>query len=421
MIERNEEQLSAQRVFLVGVDTGEYDAETSIRELEELAESAGAVCVGSAIQKRAGYDSATCIGEGKLKEISDFCHNQQVDLLIFDLELSATHLRNIEKTADLPVIDRNMLILDIFAQHAVTSEGKLQVELAQQKYILPRLSGLGQSLSRLGGGIGTRGPGESQLETDRRHIRRRISALEQRLREVEKRRGITRRQREKNQVPVVAIVGYTNAGKSTLLNSLTNAGVLEEDKLFATLDPTARALHLPSGKKILLVDTVGFIRRLPHLLIEAFKSTLEEAVYADTVLVLCDVTQEDVEEKLEVTRSLLAELGAGEKPAITVYNKCDLAPQAGKNTPQRIYISAKTGWGVDALLEAIDQSLESTVKRERLLLPYSQGGWEQRIAAKGKIHQKEYTPEGILLEADIDVTLYKALSPYFLPPEENPQ
>ena len=406
------QEREAQRVFLVGVDTGEYDAALSIRELEELAESAGAVCVGNAIQKREHYDSATCVGEGKLMEIREFCQAEDVELLIFDLELSATHLRNIEKLSGLPVIDRNMLILDIFAQHAVTSEGKLQVELAQQKYILPRLSGLGQSLSRLGGGIGTRGPGESQLETDRRHIRRRITALEGKLKEVEQRRAVTRRQREKNNVPVVAIVGYTNAGKSTLLNALTDAGVLEENKLFATLDPTARALRLPSGKKILLVDPVGFIRRLPHQLVEAFKSTLEVAVYADTVLILCDITDDDADEKLEVTRSLLKELGAGDKPTLLAYNKCDLAPQVGNNSAQRVYLSAKTGMGFDALLAAVEESLACTVKRERLLLPYSEGGWERRIADKGQIYSKEYTEEGILLDADVDVTIYKALSGY---------
>ena len=279
MIENHHDE--PQKVVLAAVDTGEYDVQVSLDELEELAETAGAVTVAKVFQKRPSFDPATCMGEGRLEELAQFCKANDVEMVIFDHELSPAQINNVEKVCGVPVVDRTMLILDIFAQRAVTAEGKLQVELAQLKYRLPRLTGMGTELSRLGGGIGTRGPGESKLETDRRHIRRRISALQEQLEQLEKRRGLLRARRKKDGVTTIAIVGYTNVGKSTLLNALTDAGVLAEDKLFATLDPTSRALMLPDGRQVMLIDTVGLVRRLPHQLVEAFKSTLEEAVGAD--------------------------------------------------------------------------------------------------------------------------------------------
>ncbi|WP_343281934.1 GTPase HflX, partial [Ligaoa zhengdingensis] len=283
-----ENKQDPQRALLVSVDAGEFDAETSLAELEELADTAGAEVVAKVCQRRPEYDTATLIGSGRLDEIRQFAGENEVDLLIFDHELTASQIRNISDATGVDVIDRTMLILDIFAQRARTSEGRVQVELAQLRYRLPRLGGQGHALSRLGGGIGTRGPGESKLESDRRHIRRRIQALEEQLAELERRRGRQRARRRKDGVPTVAIVGYTNVGKSTLLNALTDAGVLAEDKLFATLDPTARALTLPDGRTVMLVDTVGLVRRLPHHLVEAFHSTLEEAAEADLLLNVCD-------------------------------------------------------------------------------------------------------------------------------------
>ena len=279
-----ENEIKKEYALLVSVDTGEFDAEVSINELEELAHTAGAEVVGKVIQKKEAPEKATFVGVGKLAEIIAFCEAQEVDLLIFDSELSPSQQRNLEKLTNVRVIDRTMLILDIFAARARTSEGKLQVELAQLKYSLPRLAGQGIALSRLGGGIGTRGPGETKLESDKRHIRRRIDKLQEELKALEKRRNQMRKRREKDGVQTVAIVGYTNAGKSTLMNALTNAGVLAENKLFATLDPTSRGLTLPDGRQVMLVDTVGLIRRLPHKLVEAFKSTLEEAAEATVIL-----------------------------------------------------------------------------------------------------------------------------------------
>ena len=281
-----ENEIKKEYALLVSVDTGEFDAEVSINELEELAHTAGAEVVGKVIQKKEAPEKATFVGVGKLAEIIAFCETQEVDLLIFDSELSPSQQRNLEKLTKVRVIDRTMLILDIFAARARTSEGKLQVELAQLKYSLPRLAGQGIALSRLGGGVGTRGPGETKLESDKRHIRRRIDKLQEELKALEKRRNQMRKRREKDGVQTVAIVGYTNAGKSTLMNALTNAGVLAENKLFATLDPTSRGLTLPDGRQVMLVDTVGLIRRLPHKLVEAFKSTLEESKNAQLHLIV---------------------------------------------------------------------------------------------------------------------------------------
>ncbi|MBQ4239213.1 MAG: GTPase HflX, partial [Ruminococcus sp.] len=302
------------RALLVEVDTGEYDAEASLAELFELAQSAGAEPVASVSQKLSHVDSATCVGSGKLEEIRDYCEAEDVDLIIFDLELSPVQIRNIEHETDVRVIDRTMLILDIFALRARSREGKLQVELAQLKYMMPRLTGKGVEMSRLGGGIGTRGPGETKLETDRRHIKRRMETLKEQLSDVEAHRRQLRARRDKDGVITVAIVGYTNAGKSTLMNTLTDAGVLSEDKLFATLDPTSRALKLPCGVSVMLIDTVGLVRRLPHHLVEAFKSTLEEAAQADIILNVCDASSEESRLHLDVTRDLLASLSSLDKP-----------------------------------------------------------------------------------------------------------
>ena len=297
------------RAVLVSADTGEFDAELSMKELEELSDTAGVEVIATVTQKRPSYDTATCIGSGRLEELAEEIKGLDIDIVIFDHELTANQTKSIEKILDVRVIDRTTLILDIFAQRALTAEGRIQVELAQQKYRLAHLAGKGIEMSRLGGGIGTRGPGESKLETDKRHIRRRIELLSADLKELERRREQHRARRKKDNVLVGAIVGYTNVGKSTLMNALTQAGVLAEDKLFATLDITSRALELPDGRTLMLVDTVGLVRRLPHNLVEAFKSTLEEAANADIIINLIDISASDGYEQSEVTSKLLSELG----------------------------------------------------------------------------------------------------------------
>ena len=402
-----ENKREKEKALLVSVDTGEFDAEVSIDELEELAHTAGAEVLGKLIQKRERPEAATFVGAGKLAEIIAFCSAQDVDLLIFDSELTPSQQRNLEKLTGVRVIDRTMLILDIFAARARTGEGKLQVELAQLKYSLPRLAGQGQSLSRLGGGIGTRGPGESKLESDRRHINRRIQKLEEQLHELEKRRDLLRRRRRKDGVQTVAIVGYTNAGKSTLMNALTKAGVLAEDKLFATLDPTSRALTLPDGRKVMLVDTVGLIRRLPHKLVEAFKSTLEEAAQASVILNVCDASDEHCSEHLEVTKKLLDELGCASTPVVSVMNKCDLVgniysmPTFGKT----VLISALCERGFDELLAAIQKELPQTRKTASLLIPFKNGAAAARIRDEGVVHEEEYREDGLFMRATVEMSL----------------
>ena len=404
MIENRQEK---EKALLVSVDTGEFDAEVSIDELEELAHTAGAQVLGKLIQKKERPEAATFVGAGKLAEILAFCSSNDIDLLIFDSELTPSQQRNLEKYTGVRVIDRTMLILDIFAARARTGEGKLQVELAQLKYSLPRLAGQGQSLSRLGGGIGTRGPGESKLESDRRHINRRIQKLEEQLRELEKRRDLLRRRRKKDGVQTVAIVGYTNAGKSTLMNALTKAGVLAEDKLFATLDPTSRALTLPDGRKVMLVDTVGLIRRLPHKLVEAFKSTLEEAAQASVILNVCDASDEHCSEHLDVTKKLLDELGCAGTPVISVMNKCDLVgniysmPTFGKT----VLISALNERGFDELLSAIEKELPQTRKTASLLIPFKNGAAAARIRNEGVVHEEEYREDGLFMRATAEISL----------------
>lgn len=390
---------------LVGIDMGFYNAQVSMDELEELARTAGAVVAAKIIQKRDKPDSATYVGSGRLEEIKSFTEANDVDLLIFDGELTPSQQRNIEDETDIRVIDRTTLILDIFAARARSNEGKIQVELAQLKYSLPRLGGKGAEMSRLGGGIGTRGPGESKLESDRRHIRRRIQSLQEELVQIAKRRENLRARREKDGVETVAIVGYTNAGKSTLMNTLTNAGVLAENKLFATLDPTSRALTLPDGRTVMLIDTVGLVRRLPHQLVDAFRSTLEEAANATVILNLCDASDECCTEHLNVTMNLLAALGCADKPIISVLNKCDLCggsfvlPAQG----EFVMISAKTGEGLGNLLAKIQLSLPPTRRKAELLIPYNEGGLVSYIREEGVLIKEEYRPDGIYVKAVVNV------------------
>ena len=409
----NEEQV--ERADLACVDTGEFDAERSLDELQELAASAGAQVVSRVIQKKDAFDPATLLGSGRLREVADFVKANEIDVVIFDHELSPANQKNIENAMETKVIDRTTLILDIFAQRARTSEGRLQVELAQLRYRLPRLTGLGTSLSRLGGGIGTRGPGETKLESDRRHIRRRIHALEEQLEELEQRRDLLHRRRKKDGLISVAIVGYTNVGKSTLLNKLTDAGVLAKDMLFATLDPTSRALSLPDGRKVMLVDTVGLVSRLPHHLVEAFKSTLEEAVNADLILNVCDVSSPEFDHQLEVTAQVLKELGAEQIPVLTVLNKCDLVElpplTIDKHTAA---ISAKSGQGLDSLLQKIALNLPETHRRLQLLLPYDKAGLANELRLNGKVMEEEYRGEGIFLDALVDIKLCHKVQDYIV-------
>ena len=411
-----ENSQNPERAVLLGVDTGEYDCEASLAELEELSKTAGAETVCVVSQKLENPNPSTYIGSGRLAEVQAFCENNEVDLLIADGELSPAQQRNLERETHTRVIDRTTLILDIFAQRARSREGKIQVELAQLQYALPRLAGQGKSLSRLGGGIGTRGPGETKLESDRRHIRRRIYALNEELRQIEKRRNAQRARRKKDGITTVAIVGYTNAGKSTLLNTLTEAGVLAEDKLFATLDPTARKLTLPNGQSVMLVDTVGLVRRLPHHLVEAFKSTLEEAKAADFLLNVCDASDPACAEHLEVTERLLADLGCAHTPLITVMNKCDRVP-ALYDLPtvgNTVHISAVTGEGIPDLLAAIENALQKTVTRATVLIPFAEGHLLAQIRENGQVLSEEFLPEGTKAEIVVDAALLEYLREYLL-------
>lgn len=409
-----ENKQEPEKAVLIAVDTGEYDCDISLDELEELAETAGAEVVGRMSQKRDKPDSGTFLGSGRLEELGDFCKNNEVDLVIADSELAPAQLRNIEKATDVRVIDRTTLILDVFAERARSNEGKLQVELAQLRYSLPRLMGQGTKLSRLGGGIGTRGPGETKLESDRRHIRRRIKALEDEFDALEKRRSLARARREKDGVETVVIVGYTNAGKSTLMNTLTEAGVLAQDKLFATLDPTSRALVLPDGRRVMLIDTVGFIRRLPHHLVEAFKSTLEEAVCAKVILNVCDASDPECAEHLKVTNDLLEELGCSGKPIIPVFNKCDLpqADEAAMRLPGAVNISALEGKGLDELLDAVAKALPPTRAKAKLLIPYSDGAAAAALRKDGVITVEDYRADGLYMELTADVSLIDRYQDY---------
>ncbi len=411
---QNYSEENKERAFLISLDCGEYDAESSMAELEELAKTSGAEIIGEMIQKRPAPEAATYMGKGALEEICNFCSNHNIDLIIADGELSPVQIRNIEDLTGVRVIDRTTLILDIFAGRARSSEGKLQVELAQLKYSLPRLSGRGTALSRLGGGIGTRGPGETKLETDRRHIRFRIQNLKAELDKVEKRRVAMHQRRKKNGALCVAIVGYTNAGKSTLMNRLTDAGVLQEDKLFATLDPTARKLVLPDGRQIMLVDTVGLVRRLPHQLVDAFRSTLEEAVWADVILNVCDASSDECAEHIGVTESVLSDLGCSGKPIINVLNKCDKPTELDFDFFENsVKISAATGDGIDSLLTAIENALPKDRKRVKILLPFDKMKLSS-IVRDGTVHSEEYTENGVLYDATVNISDIKQLKDYII-------
>lgn len=412
------------RAALVGIIRSSREAEEcdrSLAELKRLVETAGGEAVVTLVQVKEAFSPATCLGKGKVEELRDLCQRHELTLCVFDFELSPSQIRNLEEGVGVRVIDRTMLILDIFALHAVTGEGKLQVELAQLRYTAPRLTGQGQALSRLGGGIGTRGPGETKLETDRRHIHRRIVALENAIREMSDTRRTMRAARDRSGVPKVAIVGYTNAGKSTLLNYLTNAGVLSEDKLFATLDPTTRRLTLPEGEEVLVTDTVGLIRRLPHYLVKAFRSTLDEASYADVLMIVADASDDECEEHLLVTRSLLSELNAADKPTLLVYNKCDRAAFAEHfpaGDDDTVFISAKTGAGIDALLRALLCKIRDGKRRVGFLFPYTAQSRLNALLTASPAESVDYRDDGVYVTAVIGRDIYGAFRDYAVSGDE---
>ncbi len=412
----NETEIRKERVVLCGVHTGTLDVlsdttEETIAELARLADTAGAEVVGSMIQNKSTIEKATYLGEGKIEELKNACMSLDADVVIFDDELSPMQIRNLENALLLRVIDRSMLILDIFAHHAESGEGKIQVELAQLRYLLPRLTGMGSKMSRLGAGIGTRGPGETKLETDRRHIYRRISHLKEELERVKKHRELLRARRKKENRYILALVGYTNAGKSTLLNRLTGASVLAQDKLFATLDPTMRGLTLSDKREVMVVDTVGFIRKLPHHLIEAFKSTLEEALYADCLLIVADGSDPEVDAHLAVVNNLLSDLGAGEKPRLMVFNKTD-ALAAERNffslagDAPYVEISAEKDIGIDRLLSEIEDIVPGKKKEVQLLVPFSKGQILSELHGTQTVMCEDYTPEGTVITCLLDAASY---------------
>lgn len=401
-----------EKVILVGVSTDDHDdTEKSLDELEELASTAGAVTVGRVVQNLSQIHPVTYVGKGKLDEIKDLLWETEATGIICDDELSPIQLGNMEDALNTKIMDRTLIILDIFANRASTNEGKIQVELAQLKYRQSRLVGLGKSLSRLGGGIGTRGPGEKKLEMDRRLIKGRIAQLNRELKDVKRHREVTREQRSRNQVPVIAIVGYTNAGKSTLLNTLTEADVLEEDKLFATLDPTTRNLKLPSKQEVLLTDTVGFIRKLPHHLIEAFKSTLEEAKYADIILHVVDASNPQMDEQMYIVYETLMNLEVKNKPVITAFNKQDKvdgeAILRDFKADHVVNISAKTGEGLENLQNVIEEVLREQKILIEQLYPYADAGKIQLIRKYGELLEEEYREEGIFAKGYIPIEIYE--------------
>ncbi|MCQ2429803.1 MAG: GTPase HflX [Clostridia bacterium] len=427
-------------VSMITRDDDEQAVEDSLDELSRLLDTAGGTTVARMVQTKDTPDPRTLIGSGKVKELAELCRNNDVTLVVFDCDLTPVQIRNLEDDIDvdgLRVIDRSMLILDIFALHAVTAEGKLQVELAQLQYTAPRLTGHGTEMSRLGGGIGTRGPGESKLESDRRHMKRRIDALKAELEVVEKNRRTMRASRDKSGVPKVAIVGYTNAGKSTLLNTLTGAGILAQDKLFATLDPTTRKFSLPGGESILLTDTVGFIRKLPHHLVSAFKSTLEEAAFADIILLLMDASDPHCAEQLTVTEDLLTELGAGGKPTLYVFNKCDREACdtvglmrvvserfRGEDVDRKaVYISALTGEGCDELAAALESIIRRGKRRVTFIIPNEKAGALSKLySEKASVENVEYGDEAVTVTAVVDDRVYglmKQFDPDYTPPAED--
>lgn len=401
-----------RKAVLVGVypQGAESEALKSLDELERLADTAGASCFAKLTQMKNVPDTATYIGKGKLEELKEICQNNEVDLVIFDTELSPAQIKNVENEVGCDVVDRSMLILDIFALHATSAEGKVQVELAQLKYTAPRLIGKGKDMSRLGGGIGTRGPGESKLEIDRRRLASRISYLQGELNELEKNRQIMRAQRERSNIPKACIVGYTNAGKSTLLNYLTDAGILAQDKLFATLDPTTRKFSLPSGISMLITDTVGFIRKLPHHLVHAFRSTLEEAVFCDFLINVVDASDDECDEHMLVTESILNSLGVTEKPILYVFNKSD------KCTSERLYdlrffnskrgrvvnVSLKEGTGCEELVLQLEALCRFGKTRLNFMFPYTKQSELNSFYQSSEIIDTEYTDEGTRVYAWVD-------------------
>ena len=409
MIELKKE---TERVILVGVCLpGQEDIEASLEELSELAKTAGAQTVGKVVQSRDQVHPGTYVGKGKIDEIKSLLWELDATGIICDDELSPAQMKNLQDELDAKVMDRTLVILDIFAARASTSEGKIQVELAQLKYRQTRLAGFGTAMSRLGGGIGTRGPGEKKLEMDRRLIKNRIALLNRELKSVKCHREVTRERRAKSHIPVAAIVGYTNAGKSTLLNTLTGAGILAEDKLFATLDPTTRSLKLPSGQEILMTDTVGFIRKLPHHLIDAFKSTLEEAKYADMILHVVDASNPQADEQMFTVYETLQGLKVQDKPIITVFNKQDRLESVPVirdfKADYTVSVSAKTGAGLDELLETIEALLRQQKVYIEEVYPYSEAGKIQIIRKYGELLDEKYTDDGILVTAYVPAELYE--------------
>ena len=400
-----------ERLILVGVSEQDGDdTEDSMEELKELVATAGASVAGMVIQKRETMHPGTYVGKGKVEEIRELLIETQATGIVCDDELSPAQLRNLTDLLDVKVMDRTLIILDIFAMRASTNEGKIQVELAQLRYRATRLTGMGRSMSRLGGGIGTRGPGEKKLEVDRRLIGSRISQLKRELEEVRKHREINRGQRTKSKIPVAAIVGYTNAGKSTLLNTLTDANVLEEDMLFATLDPTTRQLELPGKQQILLTDTVGFIRKLPHHLIEAFKSTLEEAKYADYIIHVVDASNPQADKQMHIVYETLRSLGVEDKKILTLFNKQDARtddePLHDFLADKTINISAKYGIGLDAVKEALADFLRADKILVERVIPYQDAGILQAVRKMGELLEEEYQPEGIFIKAYVPMELY---------------
>ena len=409
MIELKQEQ---EKVILVAVSLqGQDDVESSLDELSELASTAGAETVGRLVQSREAVHPGTYIGKGKIEELKDLIWELEATGIICDDELSPAQMKNLQDQLDVKVMDRTLIILDIFAGRASTSEGKIQVELAQLKYRSTRLTGFGAAMSRLGGGIGTRGPGEKKLEIDRRLIKNRIAQLNRELSEVKRHREVTREQRKRSGIPVAAIVGYTNAGKSTLLNKLTDAGILAEDKLFATLDPTTRSLKLPSRQEILLTDTVGFIRKLPHHLIDAFRSTLEEAKYADMILHVVDVSNPQMDEQMFTVYETMQNLGVQDKPIITVFNKQDRVTEAqiirDFKADYTVKISAKNGTGLDELLETIEAVLREQKIELECVYEYKDASKIQIIRKYGELLEEEYREDGIFVRAYVPADVYE--------------
>lgn len=416
MMEMEFDKPKKERAVLVGLRCHSFGMdenadEETLAELAALVETAGAETVAMTLQTRPAPDARTFIGEGKAQEVKELAEANEADLIIFDNELSPSQMRVLEEMTDKTVLDRSALILDIFAQRARTGEGKLQVELAQYQYILPRLAGLGHAMSRLGGGIGTRGPGESKLESDRRHIRRRIDKLREDLEQVRQVRAVQRRQRKKTELPLVAIVGYTNAGKSTLLNLLTDAGIEANDRLFDTLDPTTRKKRISDTQEILLSDTVGFIRKLPHHLVSAFKATLEELAYADLLLHVVDVSDPNWEIHAATVDKVIEQLGAQEIPRVMVYNKadkCDELPAARDG----VLFSAKTGEGTEALLAAIERALGRGKHEMHLCIPYSDGAALDVLHREGQVKSIEYGESGTLVTVIVDDKLCGQMQKY---------